>query len=84
MGTTPPLESDHAPYQLMPNGRLKIARCDTCDIEAGYNLFAYELQTNTLILNFIRIVDPELSAEDLRFEAPYQIAGTVAPFQGVG
>jgi hypothetical protein len=79
-GTEPPLESDHGPYQLLPNDRLKLA-CDTCDVGTNYNLFSYELHGETLTLRYIRTVDPDLNAKELRYEAPFRIVWTVAPLQ---
>jgi hypothetical protein len=83
VGPTPPLDRDHGPYELLPGERLKLT-CDVCDIETRYSLFSYELQGSTLTLRFIRWVDPELTPKELRYEAPFAIAQSAAPYHRVG
>jgi hypothetical protein len=35
-------------------------------------------------LDLIRIVDPELSAKEIRYETPYTVASTAVPLHKVG
>jgi hypothetical protein len=64
-----PTDSDHGPYQLLPNDRLKIT-CDVCEIDTEYNLFSYELGARTLTLLFIRTVDPGLKRRSFATRPP--------------